>query len=179
MNQIYFSRSSVLTAVTVGLFAAQAHAADGMISFEGNIVGQTCSVVSAAQNVVLPTISVQALKDGVAAGNKLFSISVKGCDAKENGTIKAAFEVGPNVDIATGNLRNSGLESGAAKNVQISLHNKNDGSKITIGDASTIKSYKIDSGGSAKMDYIAKYVAVGSVGFGKVKSNVTFSLYYE
>ena len=73
---------SVLILAGTAMGAQVASAADGTITFNGDITAQTCTIDGAGSGandflVTLPTVSTSALAaDGVSAGRKTFSIAL-------------------------------------------------------------------------------------------------------
>ena len=156
---------SVLILASTAMAAQVASAADGTVTFNGDVTAQTCVINgngSGANDflVTLPTVSASALgADGVAAGRSaVFNISLTNC-TPNSGNVHTYFEPGVTTDSGTGNLI---LDAGGADNVQIRLLNGDDFSPIKAGfaDASqNSKSVAITSG-AAVLPYAAEYVAV-------------------
>lgn len=181
--------------VTIGSIAAAAfavlstmpvaaQASDGTISFSGNVAGTTCSIsVDGQTNIAtvgLPAVQSGSLASaGATAGDRVFNVALTQCTGGA-GSARAFFEMGPNVDPSTHNLKNTTAGSGGATNVQIQLAYAA-GSAIVIGDASqraeaAQKTPIVD--GSATMQYRARYYATGAATPGAVTSAVTYSLDY-
>lgn len=165
-------------------------AADGTITFTGNVVDTTCTIsggTAAARDftVALPKVSASALNaDAKTAGDTPFTITLSGCKSGTNaatGTVRTFFENGANVDASTNRLKNTAA-SGASK-VQIGILNAGDRSVIKVGapDASQNSTKAtLDSSGGITLNYVAQYVATGGAATaGAVTSSVTYSLVYE
>lgn len=169
----------VLTAAaTTSQFAA---AADGVITFTGNVTAQTCTIngSAAARNftVALPKVSKASLgANGATAGRTPFAITLSACDPA-TGTVHAFFEAGPTVDAASGRLN---LVGGGAGNVQIELLNS-DMSPIKAGfaDASQNSKAVTLATGAGTLSYYAQYVATGVATAGAANSNVTYTIAYQ
>lgn len=160
-----------------------AHAADGFITFEGQVQVQTCAVVMASQAVILPTISSRQLDSaGKTAGSTYFDVAVSGCDPSIV-ALQTLFEAGPTVDTATGRLKN--VSYGAA-NVQLELLNA-DGSVIDLGGVvlATVQGARRQGvpmvpmlQGAGSQRFIARYYATGPAGPGWVRSNIYVTTLY-
>jgi major type 1 subunit fimbrin (pilin) len=172
---------SALVLAGTAMVAQVAVAHDGVISFNGHVVAQTCAINGNGTGnndflVTLPTVSTSALKAaGEAAGRKRFSIALSGCNPP-SGTVHTYFEPGPTTDSTTGNLK---LAAGGATNVQIGLLNQ-DFTPIRVGFADTAQNSlsAAISGGSALLEYYAEYVAIGTAGAGAANSSVMYTLAY-
>ena len=108
-----FTRSGVLaTAIAVAAaMPAVSQAADGTITFTGQITSQTCTISGngAGKNltVTLPTVSTSALATaGTTAGRTPFNIALSNC-TPNSGNVSTYFEPGATVDTATGQLVNA------------------------------------------------------------------------
>ncbi len=180
-----------------------AHAVDGTITINGEIIDSTCKINGAAPPadilVTLPKIASTALKSkGDVAGATLFVIALSDCPASLDGKVKAHFEPGPTVDYDSGALHaytNSSSDIKAAKNipsvssltavqnVQIQLANP-DGSAIKIGAAdSKVEGVTLTSSGDKKaatLRYLARYVKSTdeAITAAKVISYVQYSIVY-
>lgn len=175
---------STIQAVTVvaalGLASIGAHAADGTITFTGNVTAQTCTINGGTPDftVALPTVTATTLGTaGATAGRTPFSISLTGC-AETGGNVHTFFEQGPTVDSSTGNLV---LDAGGASNVEIQLLNQADGSVIALNqaDAQQNSTAVAIASGSATLNYNAQYVATGAATPGAANSSVMYTMSYE
>jgi len=156
-----------------------ASAADGNITFNGEVTGQTCAINGGTNDLVvtLPTVAASALDTvGKTAGLTPFNIDLTGCAATP-GKVRVAFEPGATVDASTGRLRTTG----GATNVQIGLRNAADTSTINLGAAAAGQnSTAVDIvNGNASLRYTAEYVATGGAAtVGLVTTSVVYSLAY-
>lgn len=182
--------SSVLAA-TLGVLALSpmsAKAADGTITFNGKITGQTCDINgngtgSKDFTVTLPTVSKNSLANaGDWAGRTPFSIALSNC-SPDTGNVATYFEPGASVDLATGQLI---VDSGAnaATNVELGLLN-GDTTAISVGattggaNSSNSKSVAL-AGGAATLNYFVQYVAYqGASTEGDVASRVQYTIIYN
>lgn len=174
---------SALFVAGAAMAAQGAFAADGTITFTGNITAQTCTINGNGSGskdftVALPTVSASTLATaGTFAGRTPFSIALSAC-TPTSGNVHTYFEPGPTVDANTGMLA---LDAGGATNVEIGLQNA-DLSNINVGaaDASqNSKSVAIDASGSATLSYYAQYVATGPATAGAANSSVMYTMSYE
>ncbi len=155
-------------------------AADGTISFNGEVTGQTCVINGGTKDLVvtLPTVAASTLDSpGKKAGLTPFSIDLTGCAAAP-GKVRVAFEPGASVDASTGRLRPA---AGGAANVQIGLNNAVDATAINLGAAAAGQnSSAVDIvNGNASLRYTAEYVATGGPAtVGSVTTSVVYSLAY-
>ncbi|PRG08504.1 fimbrial protein [Burkholderia ambifaria] len=164
-------------------FSSAAHAADGTVTFRGNIIASTCSVDGGSDlTVPLPPVSTTALADvGSVAGRSAFSLALTGCTVGDDNPVKVGvvFENGTNVDQATGRLT---IDSGAkaAEGVQINVLDSQQ-NHIPVGaqTGANTEMVAIDADGKAKVNYFAEYYAAGAVKAGDVTSRVEYSLIYQ
>ncbi len=177
------SFSTVTVAAALALaFSSAAHAADGTITFTGNISAQTCTINGNGTGatdftVTLPTVATSALPaDGATSGRTPFSIAVSGCTT-QSGTVATWFEPGTNVDALTHRLKNTA--AGGATNVQVGLLQGDGTTAVSPGVASQTANIDTTTG-DAKLDYFAQYVATGGAATsGAVSSSVTYSMVYN
>ena len=174
---------SALIIAGTAIAAQTASAADGTITFNGEVTANTCTINgngSGASDflVTLPSVSTSALAaDGVSAGRKDFKIELTNC-TPDSGNVHTYFEPGITTDLQTGNLI---VDAGGAQNVQIRLLN-DDFSAIKAGFADAAQNSKpvAIAGGSATLPYFAEYVAVGGPATaGVANSSVVYSLSYQ
>lgn len=175
----------IYTLVLAGAATATqfASAADGTITFSGNVTAQTCTINgngSSSNNftVTLPTVSTSALASaGQTAGRTPFSIALTAC-TPASGNVRVYFEPGPTVDTSTGNLI---LASGGATNVQIGLLNADlTAIKLGAADASqNSKSVAISATGAATLPFYAQYFSTGTATAGAANSSVMYTLAYQ
>lgn len=156
-------------------------AADGTITFNGEVTGQTCAVNGGSPDVVvtLPTVASIALDTpGKITGLTPFNIDLTGCAATP-AKVRISFEPGANVDASTGRLRTA---AGGATNVQIGLRNAADATAIVLGAAGVAQNSGVADivNGNATLRYTAEYVATGGPAtVGSVTANVVYSLAYQ
>ncbi|APA90011.1 type 1 fimbrial protein (plasmid) [Paraburkholderia sprentiae WSM5005] len=144
------------------------------LNFSGTYNATTCLLVSSPDmTVTLRTLSTQSLPTaGVADGSKVFTITMQ-CASGVTGA-RVYFESGSSTDPSTGNLALQNVSgSTSATNVQIMLANA-DGSRIKIGDRSTMKVIPITSTDPTPVDFIASYYATGRATAGTVNTFVTY-----
>jgi major type 1 subunit fimbrin (pilin) len=174
---------SALFVAGAAMVAQGAFAADGTITFTGNISAQSCTINGNGSGskdftVALPTVSASTLAAaGATAGRTPFNIALSDC-TPASGNVHTYFEPGPTVDSATGMLV---LNAGGASNVEIGLQNS-DFSNIVVGaaDASqNSKSVAISESGAATLNYYAQYVATGVASAGAANSSVMYTLSYQ
>ncbi|WP_233635337.1 fimbrial protein [Burkholderia gladioli] len=166
-----------------------AFAADGTITFSGNVTAQTCTINgngSGSKNfpVTLPTVSASSLATaGATAGATPFNIALTAC-TPTTGTnavkaVHAYFEAGPTIDTTTGNLI---LASGGATNVEIQLLNAADQSAVKLGQADASQNSKpvnVSTGGAATLQFYAQYYATGAATAGAANSSVMYTIAYQ
>lgn len=168
-----------------------AFAADGMITFSGNVTAQTCTINGNGSGskdftVTLPTVSTSALaSSGATAGTTPFNIALTAC-TPTTGTnaakaVHAFFELGSTVNTTTGNLIVSPGNS-SAKNVEIQLLNASDQSAVKIGQADASQNSKpvnVSTSGAATLQFYAQYYATGAATAGAANSSVMYSIVYQ
>lgn len=169
-------------ALAAGLAAGTAAASDGTITFQGVITAATCTVAvnggTATASITLPTVSSSILAANTeSAGDSAFTLELSDCDLDALTDVMPYFEVGPNVDLATGHLNNTGT----ATNVQVQLFYGQDASKVVrIGSleqlADANANWLADDG---TLTFGARYYAAGAVVPGSVVTSVTYSLVYR
>jgi len=164
----------IATSGLLGMSAAQA--SDGTVSFTGSVVATTCTIAAGgAVSVTLPPVDASALSSsGKTATPTQFNIVLSGCTAGQQ--VHAQFEMGPTVDTATGNLKNSG----GAGFVEISLLNPafqaiNIATLVNDGAGTGLTT----TAGANTLSYFAQYISTGVATAGTVISSVTYSLVYN
>lgn len=179
------ARSGVLTTLVAAAFAmpALAHAADGTITFTGQVTAQTCTVNSGTGKdftVALPPVSASALAiDGATAGRTPFKIVLTGCTTA-SGNVSTYFESGATIVTATGRLKNA---AGTATKVEVGLLN-DDATNTTImlgaAQASQNSQTFAVASNTATLSYFAQYVATGgAAGVGTVNTSVMYTMSYQ
>jgi major type 1 subunit fimbrin (pilin) len=177
--------SAALVAVMgVVAFAPQnAKASDGVITFNGKITAQTCTISGngggSSFTVTLPTVSTSSLTAAAqVAGATPFNIALTAC-SPNSGNVSTYFEAGATIDATTGFLKNT---TGTATNTEVNFLNTVDGTSIKLGapQASQNSAVVAIASGSANLPYIARYAAVGGgSGAGSVQTTVTYSMSYQ
>ncbi|GAB7127030.1 fimbrial protein [Silvimonas sp. JCM 19000] len=174
-------KSKLLSLAAVSaLFSAGAFAADGTITFKGNVTSQTCTLggngsSSKDFSVGLDSVMASSLDAaGKSSAGKQFSLKLSACTTT-TGNVRTSFEPGPTVDSATGRLNLD--SSSTAKNVQIAIKNA-DNSVIKIGADGAAQNSALYAlnGGEATMYYTAEYVATGKATAGTANSSVMYTI---
>lgn len=163
--------------VTLALPIQATMAANGTITFTGDISNTTCNISVNGRNssttIVFEPISASALsKAGEVASELPVTLTLTNCEnPTEN--VRALFE-SPETDSITGNLKNKG----SATNVQVQLMD-NSRQPIKLGDGSQANgpSFKIVDN-MATLDYFARYYATDKVEAGDVSTVVNYSISY-
>lgn len=161
---------------------AIAQAADGTISFTGNVTAVTCTLTSGTsgtQTVVMPDVSTATLKEpGDTAGLRVFNVTLGNCGNTVR-SVRLDFGNAPaaSVDPATGNMINTAR---TGSNVQIALY---DGSNATtpmrLGATSAFTTaVNSTTAGTASIPLAARYVATGQASAGAVASSIAFTIAY-
>ncbi|WP_130619725.1 fimbrial protein [Dyella amyloliquefaciens] len=176
-----------------------ASAADGTITFNGQITDTTCVVTGGGMatgtgniTVTLPTVSTSALpKNGVTAGDTPFSLILSGANCTDGKTAALWVETTatPALDTNTDALRNQA--SGGAGNVEVRLYNPANSQpiKLSVNDyvvngqsviAANNQPAATIAGNTATLNYIAQYLAVGGAATaGAVTTYLTYSMQYN
>ncbi|MGF6696369.1 major type 1 subunit fimbrin (pilin) [Paraburkholderia sp. MM5496-R1] len=145
------------------------------LNFSGTYNATTCALVSSPDmTVTLPTLSTQSLPTAGAIdrGSKFFTITIQ-CPSGVTGA-RVYFESGSSTDPNTGNLDLQNASGAAsATNVQVMLANE-DGSRIKVGDRSTMRVVPITSTDPTPVKFIASYYATGRATAGTVNTFVTY-----
>lgn len=169
------------------LIAQPLYAADGKVTFEGEILSDgTCKIETDSQNrtVTLPTVGKANLSHpGQTAAPVPFSITLKECKIAD--AIKANLLFS---GAATGQIYLSNATgNGKANNVGIQIV-KADGTGTPINvDGSQANSEKAPDTGKAqngtviqpRFDYFAHYYATGPATAGDVEATATFQVQYK
>ncbi|MBG2876469.1 type 1 fimbrial protein [Proteus alimentorum] len=174
---------SLITALVFAAISTNVIAADGKITFNGEIVKQSCTVEGGNKDktVTLPKVSAVSLKEaGNVTGTTPFTIELSNCNASETITDVGLSFVGPNIDLNTKTLKTEGIGATTAKNVNIALYNQDD-NLIKLGldkDDQNVQYAKIASD-KAQLNYFARYYALGQAEPGLVETNVDFEIIYK
>ncbi|EIF30040.1 P pilus assembly protein, pilin FimA [Burkholderia sp. Ch1-1] len=186
-----FKANHLIKTFAVLSIAAAAHtamAADGQITFNGQVLATTCTISAGGgatgtnnMTVTLPSVSVAALSSsGNAAGRTPFSINLSGCTG-DSTKVAAFFEAGDTVDQSTGQINLVATEGAtSATNVRIRLLNNAQSPIVAGAPAGQQNSQTVDlNGGSASLQYFAEYVATGKATAGAANSRIQYSLSYQ
>lgn len=186
--------STLLAVAGLGLMST-AHAADGTITFTGNVTAATCKIDGAAAGttsnkaVAMPTVSTGALNAaGAVAGRTAFGFKLTGCavdteTSKGNPTkVQVGFENATNVT-ADGKLSldKGTAEAPAATNVVLQVLNDQQ-NPIKVGANAPDQNSQvvsIGSDGSAQLNFFAEYLATGAAVGGSANSKVQYSIVYQ
>ncbi|TDY20291.1 major type 1 subunit fimbrin (pilin) [Paraburkholderia sp. BL6665CI2N2] len=186
---------SILTALAIatgsllGLTSIGALAADGTLTFTGQVTDTTCSIngnapgtaadlaISLAPVAAGSLATLGAVAGTTNAGDITFNLT--GCSGAATKAI-VGFENGATVDQATGYLTNQAAIGGAT-NVEVRLLNAsmqpinitNDSNNNTQQNAATI------TGGAATLTYFAQYYATGAATPGPFNTSIQYSMFYE
>lgn len=176
--------ASLLALTAVAAQAQYTGAYDGKVIFNGEVIDQTCVVVTNKQQQTVILDKVQATKlakAGDVAGGKNFSIDLQGCKTdSQHQLVRAEFKSSPLVDAANGyTLKKNG---GTATNVNFRLKEA-DGTAIRIGDPSYVANdaaYKdLNRQATGSINYSVEYYATGKATEGTVNSEVEYSIVYK
>jgi major type 1 subunit fimbrin (pilin) len=180
--------AALIAAFGVAVASTAAAASDGTITIKGQITGASCTVTINGQGanptVTLPTVqSNQFTAAGTASGFTAVTIALSGCTAG-TGTpavtkVLPFFEQGPNVDLTSGFLKNTGTATG----VEVMLSNTNATSgALTLGGASGAQNAgtAVALTGNPSFTYYAAYVSTAAaVTAGTVSTSVQYDLNYQ
>ncbi|MDI9648667.1 fimbrial protein [Burkholderia cenocepacia] len=186
--------STLLAVAGLGL-ASAANAADGTITFTGNVTAATCKIDGLAagatsnKSVPMPTVSSGALNAaGAVAGRTAFGFKLTGCavdseTSKGNPTkVQVAFENATNVTTdGKLSLDKGTADAPAAGNVVLQVLNDQQ-QPIKVGANATDQNSQIvtiGADGSAQMNFFAEYLATGAATGGSANSKVQYSLIYQ
>ncbi|AVJ03630.1 fimbrial protein [Haemophilus influenzae] len=170
------------------IVALPAYAADGKVTFQGEILSDgTCKIETDSQNrtVTLPTVGKANLSlAGQTAAPVPFSITLKECnavDAEKSALLFSGATAGQSyLPNATG--------SGKATNVGIQIVKADGTGTPIIVDGSQANSEKAPDTGKAqngttviqpRFDYFARYYAKGAATAGDVEATATFQVQYK
>ncbi|OSL84468.1 fimbrial protein [Escherichia coli] len=161
--------------VMMMLFPVTLQAVDGKITFNGEVIENTCIVVNKDKTVTLPKVQRSALSGtGEIAGIVPFTIDLTNCTPGTN--VSVFFEKDPLVS-TEGRLKNT-LSDGA-KNVEVELLN-NQFKSINLAnpDQDVIPVEVAGQDGSASLPFYTRYYATDATTAGKVATYVNFTLTY-
>lgn len=191
---------SAVLAAAFGLVALQASAADGTITFNGEITDTTCTITGGGAatgtgniTVTLPTVSTSALTSaGQTAGDTAFSLVLGGGAKCTNGKTAALWietTQTPALDTTTGALTNQA--AGGAANVEVRMVNPANNQPINLGINAAVAAGNTViaannqpaatiSGNTATLKYIGQYLAMtGGAQAGAVSTYLTYSMQYN
>ena len=170
----------------LGLFSSQAVlAADGTITFDGEITANTCAVKldnidGGTGTVTLPIRSVNnLLEEGNVAGLTPFTIKLSNCQISNSTTVSTYFEPGTLVN-AEGRLMLS--NESVATNVEIQLLNSEQGVIVAgalQGQNDIPVPLQDGSASEASLSYFAQYYATDAVTPGQLSSQVSYTIVYD
>lgn len=185
------------TLISAALFAAMsltslsAAAADGTITFSGNISTVTCTVKGGDNTdggasdftVGLPSVSTTALKAaGESAGDTRFSVVIGGAGQTgcTNGKVaRLRFETTTQTIDAANGGRLKNTAAGGASNVLVGLLNKGNAPINLSNDAGIEGSKEQIAGNTATLLYTAQYYATAPATAGDVNTFVNYSVVYN
>lgn len=185
--------AAIVAATVMTVASGAAAAADGTLTFQGEVVAPTCNVTGGSGTdgangdilVTLPKVSTASLDAaGAIAGSTPFELIVGGapaggtCDVAQVKTVM--FELGENENIvpATGNLKNT--DAAGATLVEIGLLNGDTNKEINLATATPADlPVAAVSGSEAIVKFVAQYEAVGAATAGKVTSTAQYSVVYN
>lgn len=175
----------IAAALLAAVSTTPVSAADGTITFTGEILAVTCDVTggsgtdgtSGSFAVTLPSVSASSLAAGQKAGYTNFTVSLSGGpDCKDGKTAMMHFEVpaSPEINPVTGNLKNRGT----ATNVEVGLLND---AGVPINIYTGVGNSKADIVASkATLAYTAYYQALAAAAdAGSVDTSVVYSMTYN
>lgn len=180
VSQKVMSVSGLLLSVySMGALAVS----DNTINFEGEVAGQTCTVMvngQASPVVLLPTVSTEDLNiAGSTAGTTSFEFNVSGCITSDTASTIGAKFTGNAVDTSNTGAGTLG-NTGTATNVNIQLL---DSTSTAMNLSSTwTGSGDIElaaNADSATQTYYARYYATAAATAGTVKASVQYALNYQ
>lgn len=165
----------------IALAPPYAAAADGTVTFTGELLPSTCKINgsdgAATINVPLPSTNASALANiGDTAGTTAFSLALSACRGTK---ARALFQAGTTIDPATGGLIN---QAASGSNVQVRVLNDL-GQPINL--ATNANSQWTDLTGAAgaatgTLSYSAQYYAAyAAATAGPVSTSVTLLLDYR
>ncbi|WP_114238885.1 fimbrial protein [Dyella sp. C9] len=200
MKKTLISTALVAVLGLAGLAPMAASAADGTITFNGEVTDTTCTITGGGAatgsgniTVTLPTVSASALaSNGQTAGDTNFSLILGGgtnCADGKTAALWIETSQTPALDVATGALKNQAA-SGAG-NVEVRMVNPANSQPINLGINAQVTSGETViaannqpaaeiSGNTATLNYIAQYLANGgSATPGAVTTYLTYSMQYN
>ena len=182
MRRIKTSLATAAVAASAFTMTSAAHAADGVITFSGNLVAAGCDVSvngsGSSNTVALPSITTDQLDTaGDTAGPTPFTIAISNCNAGLT-TVSTYFEPGGTVSTTGNYLAN---QNGAgATGVHIRLLNAS-GGVVNLAGAHTAQNAGTATvtGGAAIQRFTAVYYTpAGGATAGALSTSVNYSIIY-
>ncbi|MDS1066930.1 fimbrial protein [Klebsiella pneumoniae] len=181
-----YSRGMASFVVMMMLSPVAAQAADGKVTFNGEVIENTCTVVNKDKTVTLPTVQRALSSAGETAGVVPFTIDLTSCTPGAD--VSVYFEKDQYVS-TEGRLKNTLSDGTEAENVDVELLNTRftpinlaetpavaaDG---TIARPDVIPVAVAEQDGSASLPFYARYYATDAATAGKVATYVNFTVVY-
>ena len=167
-----YSRGMASFVVMMMLSPVAAQAADGKVTFNGEVIENTCTVVNKDKTVTLPTVQRSALSSaGETAGVVPFTIDLTSCTPGAD--VSVYFEKDQYVS-TEGRLKNTLSDGTEAENVDVELLN----TRFTPINLEAIPVAVAEQDGSASLPFYARYYATDAATAGKVATYVNFTVVY-
>lgn len=181
-----YSRGMASFVVMMMLSPVAAQAADGKVTFNGEVIENTCTVVNKDKTVTLPVQRSALSSAGETAGVVPFTIDLTSCTPGAD--VSVYFEKDQYVS-TEGRLKNTLSDGTEAENVDVELLNTRftpinlaetpavaaDG---TIARPDVIPVAVAEQDGSASLPFYARYYATDAATAGKVATYVNFTVVY-
>lgn len=200
MKKTILAAALVAVMGVVALAPQAAKAADGTITFNGQITDTSCTISGGGAatgtgniTVTLPTVSTSALPAaGKTAGDTNFSLVLGGGANCVNGKTAALWvetSQTPALDSATGALKNQ--TAGGATNVEVRMMNPANNQPINLGinaavtNGATVTAANNQpaatiAANTATLNYSAQYLATGGASTaGAVSTYLTYTMQYN
>ena len=182
MKKLHLASLLAATAIAAP-FAAQA---DNQITFNGDLVDVTCTIVGSAtgdQAIPLARLAVSAFNTATTALAANFEINVTNCGSTAAYMIPFFANLGSALSInpATGYMKNISSSS-AAGGVELQLLNATT-TVLPVALNNGVGNQSVDEApvllGNAKSKFSVQYVKTGTVTAGAFTSGLTYSLTYN
>jgi major type 1 subunit fimbrin (pilin) len=181
-----YSRGMASFVVMMMLSPVAAQAADGKVTFNGEVIENTCTVVNKDKTVTLPTVQRSALSSAGETAGVVPTIDLTSCTPGAD--VSVYFEKDQYVS-TEGRLKNTLSDGTEAENVDVELLNTRftpinlaespavaaDG---TIARPDVIPVAVAEQDGSASLPFYARYYATDAATAGKVATYVNFTVVY-
>lgn len=174
----------VIGSAIVGLSTAPAHASNGTLTFEGEIVSNTCHVVAGTENQTIRLPSVNATHFtglGSTAARTRFTVTITGCTVAT--TARVFYEASANnIDYTQNALRNLDTTlPGGARGIGFALWDETNGNRISLGMAAQGTAFRAAPAGAAtQLGYEVAYVQYEpTMTPGVVRGQVEYSIQYQ